>query len=109
ENCFSIDIVFEFAKQHQILAGTFPAALTGLIAWLLHRATKKDTKAPDIQESLIKLVRDIVQHNAKLENRFLGILEVMAIDLRPSVRKAFAPIGTTCRTMTVIHLQRNDN
>lgn len=108
ENCFSIDIVFEFVKQHQILAGTFPAALTGLIAWLLHRATKKDTEAPDIQKSLIELVRDIVQHNANLENRLLGILEVMAVDLRPSVRKAFAPIGTTCRTMTVITPQRKD-
>lgn len=108
ENCFSIDIVFEFVKQHQILAGTFPAALTGLIAWLLHRASKKDNTAPDLQKMLVDLVCDLAAHNANQENRLLGILESMAHDLRPSVRKAFAPIGITCRTLTVIAPQRTD-
>lgn len=108
ENCFSIDVVFEFVRQHQILAGTFPAALTGLIAWLLHRTSKKDNSAPELQQSLIALVRDLAGQNSERENRLLGLLEVMAIDLRPSVRKAFAPIGTSCRTLTVITPQRSD-
>ena len=108
ENCFSIDIVFEFVKQHQILAGTFPAALTGLIAWLLHRSTKKDNIAPELQKLLIDLVRDLAAHNSNQENRLLGILESMVDDLRPSVRKAFVPIGVSCRTLTVIAPQRTD-
>lgn len=108
ENCFSIDIVFEFVRQHQILSGTFPTVLTGLIAWLLHRASKKDNTAPELQLSLIGLVRDLAGQNAERENRLLGLLEIMAIDLRPSVRKAFAPIGGSCRTLTVIAPQRTD-
>ena len=108
ENCFSIDVVFEFVKQHQILAGTFPAALTGLIAWLLHRATKKDSTAPELQQSLVALVRELAGQNSERENRLLGLLEVMAVDLKPSVRKAFAPIGPSCRTLTVIAPQRTD-
>lgn len=107
-NCFSVDVVFEFVKQHQILAGTFPAALTGLIAWLLHRSTKKENTAPDLQKMLVELVRDLSAHNANQENRLLGILESMVNDLRPSVRKAFVPIGVTCRTLTVIAPQRTD-
>ena len=108
ENCFSVDIVFEFVKQHQILDGTFPAALTGLIAWLLHRASKKNDAAPDLQKMLVDLVRHLAAQNTNQENRLIGILESMVHDLRPSVRKAFAPIGTTCRTLTVIAPQRTD-
>ena len=108
ENCFSIDVVFEFVRQHQILAGTFPAALTGLIAWLLHRATKKDSTSSELQQSLLALLHELAGQNAERENRLLGLLEVMAVDLRPSVRKAFAPVGSSCRTLTVITPQRTD-
>ena len=108
ENCFSIDVVFEFVRQHQILSGTFPAALTAFIAWLIHRATKKNSISLQNDRSLHELVRDLAGQNTEVTNRLLGLLEVMAIDLRPSVRRAFAPIGTSCRTLTIVTPQRTD-
>jgi hypothetical protein len=109
ENCFSIDIVFEFVKQHQILSGTFPAALTALIAWLMHRASKKQDSNSTSNDSLLQTVRELAGQNSELTNRLLGLLEVMVQDLRPSVKKALAPIGTSCRTITVITPQRTDS
>ncbi len=108
ENCFSIDVVFEFIRQHQILAGTFPAALTGLIAWLLHRATKKDTPGADLSAKLLETLRELAGQNAEQTARLHGIMERMVVDLRPSFKQAFAPVGVSCRTLTIITPQRSD-
>ncbi|WP_166213140.1 hypothetical protein [Cognatiluteimonas telluris] len=107
-NCFSIDVVFEFIRQQQMLSGAFPAALTGLIAWLLHRATKKDTSAPDLSSQLLETLKELAGQNAAQTNRLLGIMERMVVDLRPSLRQAFAPVGVSCRTLTIIAPQRSD-
>lgn len=108
ENCFSIDVVFEFIRQHQILAGTFPAALTGLVAWLLHRATKKETPGGDLSAKLLETLRELAGQNAEQTARLHGIMERMALDLRPSLKQTFAPVGVSCRTLTIVTPQRSD-
>lgn len=107
-NCYSFDVVFEFVRQHQMLAGTVPAALTGLIGWLIHRATKKEIYNVDLNTQLLETLRDMAAQNAAQTNRLLTIMERMAEDLRPSLKQTFAPVGVSCRTLTVITPQRTD-
>ena len=108
QNCFSIDVVFEFIRQHQILSGTFPAALTGLIAWLLHRATKKETPGTDLSSKLLETLRELAGQNAEQTARLHDIMDRMVVDLRPALKQTFAPVGISCRTLTIITPQRAD-
>jgi len=108
QNCFSIDVVFEFIRQHQMLSGTFPSALTGLIAWLLHRATKKDTPGVDLSSKLLETLRELAGQNAEQTARLHSIMERMVVDLRPSLKQTFAPVGVSCRTLTIVTPQRTD-
>lgn len=108
QNCFSIEVVFEFIRQHQMLSGTFPAALTALVAWLLHRATKKDTPGVDLSSNLLETLRELAGQNAEQTARLHGIMERMVVDLRPSLKQTFAPVGISCRTLTIVTPQRTD-
>ncbi len=107
-NCFSLDIVFEFVKQHQMLQGTFPAVLTGLIAWLLHRSTKKETPSQDLNAKLVETLAQLSGQNMDQSSRLLGIMERMVVDLRPALKQTFAPVGISCRTLTIVTPHRTD-
>lgn len=108
ENCFSLDVALEFMKQHQMLSGSFPAVLAGLVAWVIHRASGKTASDASLQSEMLATIKEMAAQNEERERQLLNILEAMAADLRPSVRKAFTPIGSTCRTMTIISNARKD-
>lgn len=61
-----------------------------------------------IKDSLDKAIGELANRDQKTVDRLLDIVDRMAVDLRPAVRRSVAPIGETCRTMTFSSAERKD-
>lgn len=107
-NCFSIDIAFEFMKQHQILSGSFGTLIAILFPYLYLKMTKRDTEAQSLNTTLVQLLNESTGNNNILTHRLLDNIERMSLDLQPAMRQSVSPIGGTCKTITFISPIRRD-
>lgn len=107
-NCFSIDIAFEFMKQHQILSSSFGTLIAALFPYLYFKATNRNAEAQELNATLLQLLNDSTGNNNAVTNRLLDIIEKMSHDLQPAMRQSVAPIGGSCRTITIISSLRKD-
>lgn len=100
-NCFSMDIFWNFVKQHQLLSGSFGAITAILIPYVLSVAAGKREEMRLLKDSLDNAIRQLGNKDEKTVSRLLDIVEKMTLDLKPSVRQSVAPIGVSCKTLTV--------
>lgn len=105
-NCYRVDLVFEFIRQHQILSGSFGTVVAALIPWLYIKATKKDKSSQ--ADSLAKTaIEAMAAQNTEVIGRLLGVIEQMAVDLKPAMLQSAAPINISCNTIGVITPDRD--
>lgn len=100
-NCFSIDAVWEFVKQQQILSGGFGAIGAVIISYILASNANKAEEMKLLKDSLDKAIRELGSRDDKIVMGLLGVIEKMAVDLRPSAKQAVAPIGKSAATITI--------
>lgn len=98
---FSIDIFWNFVQQHQLLSGSFGAISATLIPYVISVAAGKRAEMRLLKEALDNAIRELGNKDATIVARLLDIVEKMAIDLKPSVRQAVAPVGSSCKTLTI--------
>lgn len=100
-NCFSLDVLWSFVQQHQILSGSFGVIVAVLIPYVLASAANKRAEMKILKESIDKLISELGSTNDHAVDRLAAIVEKMAIELKPSAKLAVAPIGGSCRTLSI--------
>ena len=100
-NCFSLDVLWSFVKQHQILSGSFGMIVAVLIPYVLASAANKRAEMKILKQSIDKLIAELGANNDHAVDRLSAIIEKMVVELKPSAKLAVAPIGNSCRTLTV--------
>jgi hypothetical protein len=100
-NCFSMELVWNFVQQHQILSGSFGAIAAGIIALVLASAANKKAEVSELKDSLDKTVKLLADNNIQTTALLTSTIERIVEDMKPSARLAVAPIGTSCRTMSI--------
>lgn len=105
-NCYRVDLVFEFIKQHQILSGSFGVTIAALIPWLYIRATKADESGQ--RDHLARVaVEAMAQQNKEVTDRLLDTIEQMAADLKPAMLQSTSPIDMSCATIGILTPERD--
>ena len=99
--CFSVDVVWTFVQQHQLLSGSFGAILAALMPAMFAYAANRREEMKHLREALETAIRQLGHRDDGAVQQLLSIIDKMVSDMRPSVRKAVEPIGTSCRTLTL--------
>lgn len=107
-NCVTVDAVLEVVKGYGLADGTLAAIVTGLVTWLFQRGASERADMRAIKDTADKLLasladsqrqRDLLQ--GQTVDRLAATIDRMADALRPSLKAAVAPIGRSCKFMTV--------
>ena len=62
-----------------------------------------------LKDSLDKAIHELGHRDESYIHSLIELIEKMAIDLKPSVRSAVTPIGSTCDTFTIKSKSREDS
>ncbi|SEK88759.1 hypothetical protein [Nitrosovibrio tenuis] len=100
-NCYSIDVVWNFVLQHQILSGSFGMLVATIIPLVLATASRKKDEILHLKDSLDKAIERLASRDQPTMSRLLDTVDRLVIDQRRNARQAFEPIGLSCRTLTV--------
>jgi hypothetical protein len=100
-NCFSLDILWSFVQQHQILSGSFGVIVSVLIPYVIAVSANKRKEMKILKESIDNLISQLGSNNDHAVDRLSSIIEQMAIELKPSAKLAVAPIGGSCKTLSI--------
>src|SRR5690348_3794116 len=100
-NCVTVHAVLQFAQQQQIFAGAGGTILGALLAWLFGRAANRRDEMKALKDSLDKAIAALASNNQQMVDALTTAVDRMADGLRPAIRQAVQPIGTTCNKMTI--------
>ena len=105
DGCFVIDAFVQFSHHHPMFKEYAIATVAGLtvvsISYIFARAAGKKEEMRLLGEALQSSIRELGHRDQPTIDRLLNTVDRMAESLRPAVKKAVAPIGTSARTMTV--------
>jgi hypothetical protein len=108
ENCFSLQVIWNFVRQYDVLQGSFGAIVGVLLPLIFTHAAGKYKEMKLLKDALDKAIHELGSRDDTVVSRLLDTVEKMASDLRPAARQAVTPIGTSCRTMTIQSQTRED-
>jgi hypothetical protein len=100
-NCVTVHAMLQFAPQQQIFAGVGDTILGALLAWLFGRAANRRDEMKALKDSLDKAIAALASNNQQMVGALTTAVDRMADGLRPAIRQAVQPIGTTCNKMTI--------
>lgn len=100
-NCFTVHAMLQFAQQQQMFAGAGGPILGALLAWLFGRAANRRDEMKALKDSLDKAIAALASNNQQMAGALSTAVDRMADGLRPAIRQAVQPIGTTCNKMTI--------
>lgn len=104
-NCFSVDMVLNWAQQNQILSGSFGILLAAVIPYIFQRNKAKTEEMKMLKDSLDKAIEALGNRDQAVIERLASTIEKMAEELRPAARLAVSPIGESCKTISIIDTQ----
>lgn len=99
-NCFSLELVWNFAAQHQLFSGAFGVIVAAIIGVAFASATRRKDEARQMWDIVNKTL-DLTSQNQVTNSRFQALLERMVTELRPAVRQTLDPIGRSCKTLSI--------
>lgn len=79
-----------------------------LIPYLFSRSANRRDEMRHLKDSLDKAIEQLGSRDETTMSRLLDIIEKMATDLRPAIRHSVAPIGESCKTMSIVSPSRSD-
>jgi protein 40A len=100
-NCFSVDMVIDWASQNQIFSGSAGVALGSILSWIFSRNKNKTEEMKLLKEALDKAIEKLGNRDQEVIDRLASTIEKMAEELRPAARQAVYPIGQSCRTISI--------
>jgi len=105
DGCFIVETFLQFADQHPLIkeyAVQVLAPLTVLVVtYVFARAAGKKEEMKLLHASLDTAIKELGSRDQKTVDRLIDTIDVMAGRLKPSVKRAVAPIGGSARTLTV--------
>lgn len=100
-NCFTIEAVLQFAQQHQLLQGFATITVTSLFAWIIAKSSNNKVEMKLLSENLSRAIDGLAQGNVDQKAQLLAVVDKMADALKPATRQLVAPIGRSCRQLSV--------
>ena len=100
-NCFSLDTIMNFISQSQLFSGSAGAILGALVPYIFAKNSQKKEEMKYLKEALEKAIEALGNKDKDTISGLISVIDKMASELRPSVRQAVSPIGTTCNKISV--------
>jgi hypothetical protein len=100
-NCFTLEAVLQFAQQQGLLQGAVAPLVAAVIGWVIAKASNSKEEMKHLAASLDKAIEALAQNNADQKSQILGIIDKIAEVLKPAARQLVAPVGRSCRQLTV--------
>ncbi len=100
-NCFSLDTVMNFITQSQLFSGSAGAILGALIPYIFAKNAQKKEEMKYLKDALEKAIEALGNKDKGTIEGLISVIDKMAGELRPSVRQAVSPIGSTCNKISV--------
>lgn len=100
-NCYTIETIWEFVKQHQILSGSFGTVGAIVVNWILTSNANKAEEMKLLKDSLDKAIHALGHRDEDTIKGLLNIVDKMATELRSSARQTVAPLGKSANLLTV--------
>lgn len=100
-NCFTLDTALNFITQSQLFSGSAGAILGALIPYIFARNAQKKEEMKALKEALEKAIEALGNKDRPTIDGLISVIDKMAGELRPSVRQAVSPIGSTCNKISV--------
>lgn len=105
EGCFLVHAFVQFAHHHPLFGGYSIEAAAGLtvmvIGYTFARAAGKKEEMKLLSRALESSIRELGSRDQPTIDRLLTTVEHMADSLKPAVKRAVAPIGTSAHTLSV--------
>lgn len=90
--CFNISAVLDFASSAGLFQGVMGAALTAIVAYVIHRNSGNREEMKHLRE----LLEQQLGFSKQVTERMMDTIDRLSDGLRPSVKKAVSPVGDTC-------------
>ena len=79
-----------------LFSGFAGSALSAIVAYVISK--RKDAE----MEHLVEALRQSMEHNERLVDKFLAAIEKMTRGMSPAISQALAPIGKSCSTVSLL-------
>lgn len=99
-NCYSLELAWNFAQQHQLFASSFGMIAAAVIGVVFASATRRKDETKRHWDVLNRVL-DLASQNQVANSQLNSIVERMVVELRPAVRQTLEPIGRSCKTLSV--------
>lgn len=90
--CFNISAVLDFASSAGLFQGVMGAALTAIVAYVIHRNSGNKEEMKHLKD----LLEQQLGFSKQVTERMMDTIDRLSDGLRPSVKKAVSPVGDTC-------------
>lgn len=90
----TIKAAFDFIKQSKLLPG-LQDQLKALLKWIAEKVAGKDTT---VSEAIVK---QMLENEANRDDKMFQLMDKMVDGLVPAAREASAPIGESCKQITL--------
>lgn len=100
-NCFTLEAILQFAQQQGLFQGGIGAILSALVTWLVARASNNKEEMKHLADSLNKAIEALSLDSADSRGQTMAVIDKMIEALRPAAKQMVAPIGRSCRQMSV--------
>ncbi|KAA0983276.1 hypothetical protein [Pseudomonas sp. ANT_J28] len=90
--CFNISAVLDFASSAGLFQGVMGAALTAIVAYVIHRSSGNKEEMKHLKD----LLEQQLGFSKQVTERMMDTIDRLSDGLRPSVKKAVSPVGDTC-------------
>jgi predicted DNA-binding transcriptional regulator len=100
-NCFSISAVLQFVQQQGLLQGGLTAIIAGVVSYVFAKASNNKDEMKLLSQSLEKAIEALSKGNSQTHDTLVSVVDRLADALRPAAKQVVAPIGRSCRQLTV--------
>ena len=99
--CYEIVAYIEWVANQPLLAGAGGTLLAGSISYIIAKAVGRREEMKQLRGALETAIRELGTREHSALDRALTTIDRMADALRPAVRQAVQPLGTTVSRLTV--------
>lgn len=100
-NCLTLQAAMVWVDQHEFVAGTASGLTVTLITYIFQFFGGRKEEMKHLRAIAEAAIKQVGHRDDAVVTRLLDTVDRMAETLRPAVRQAVKPIGTTAQTMTI--------
>ena len=100
-NCLTLTAAMQWVDQHAFIAGTASTLTASLVTYIVTYFSGRKEEMKHLAASLEAAIRELGHRDDKVVAALIDTVNRMAEGLRPAVKQAVKPVGTTAQTMTI--------